>query len=206
MLLFQPFFLTLFSPFLFSLRNYIFPPLPSSWTFFVQLIMIRNLSFSPTLLESADCQSSGKFTRDCCSLCADYSSITPPNTPNHSSNASTDSQRKQRLPPISWFKCCPNWLVFLHISRALSPLLGGLPISLYLLIIDSACKLGTKTSKQSQQSLCRLEGVTNRAGVNVKLHYLNLTKRPPFLDIYVRLFKAAARSSATTTGFTVVHH
>lgn len=130
---------------------------------------------------------------------------TPPNTSNHSSNASTDSQRKQRLPLISWFKCCPNWLVFLHISRAPSPLLGGLPISLYLLIIDSACKLGTKTSKQSQRSLCRLEGAASGIGVNVKLH-LNLTRRSPFLGIYVRLFKAAARSSATTTGFTVVHH
>lgn len=105
---------------------------------------------------------------------------TSPLSPNHFSNASADSQRKWRLPPISWLKCFPNWLVFLHISCAPSPLLGGHPISLYLLIIDSGCKLGAETSKQSQRSLCGLEGAPRVAGVKVESRDVNLTRRPLF--------------------------
>lgn len=143
--------------------------------------------------------------RDCCSLCPGCSSIPLPHPPNHFSNASADLHRKERLPLISWLKCCPNWLVFLHISRTPLPLLGGPPISLYLLIIDSARKLGTETLKQSQRSLRRLGGAAKVAGMKVELHCVNLTRQPPFLGIFVKRFEAA-RSSATTTGFTVVHH
>lgn len=143
--------------------------------------------------------------RHCCSLCPDCSSIPPSLPPNHFSNTSTDLHRKWRLPLISWLKCCPIWLVFLQISRAPWPLLGGPPISLYLLIIDSALKLGTETPKQSRRSLHRLGGAARGAGVKVKLHCVNLMRRPPFLGVFVKPFEAA-RSSATTAGFTVVHH
>lgn len=143
--------------------------------------------------------------RDCCSLCPGCSRIPPPHPPNHFSNTSTDLHRKWRLPLISWLRCCPNWLVFLHISRAPCPLLGGPPLSLYLLIIDSARKLGRETPKQSRRSLRRLGSAARVVGVKVKLHCVNLMRRPPFLGVFVKPLEAA-QSSATTTGFTVVHH
>lgn len=99
-------------------------------------------------------------------------------------------------------------------SRILAALLGrsweALPSLLIYLSLTLPVKLGTEMPKQSRRSLRRLGGGGWRrearvAGVKVELHCVNLSRRPPpFLAIFVKLFEAA-RSSATTPGFTVAH-
>lgn len=170
---FSPSFSLFFHLFLFSPRNDIFSPLPSSWPFFVQLIMIRNLSFFfPTQLTVKAQVNSQEIVVLCAQTTAVLHLPTLPIIPQMPSQTHRGSSDFLRFPgssvaQIGLFSCILAAL--LHHSWEAFP-------SLFIYL---SLTLPVNWEPKRRNNLKSLQTWGNGAGMNLKLH-LNLTRRPPF--------------------------
>lgn len=133
-------------------------------------------------------------------LCAQTTAVLPLPTPPIISQAPPHRGSGDFL----WFRSLAQIGLFSSILATLPHHSWEALLSLLYLSLTLPVNWDPETPKQSQQSLCRPGGAASKCEREIAL--FRFDEGTPFLGICVQLFKAAARSLATTTGFTVVHH